>query len=168
MKIEQVNDCKMLVDDQGNVVFPPIALDIKNVGEGVWAIKVHGDKAPLTGLIDSKGKLIVPYDEFVSCSMFCFGLIKMEDYTGFKYFNKDGVLVYLAKYVDYASDFDGRKIDLKNYDEDEFTHQRQIAYSEVFIDDITKPYKKQQRCNGVTGKADDSKDENEQTSLFNL
>lgn len=135
MKIETLGNYQMLIDDDNNIVYPPIADKITAVGENLYAVMASNH----IGLIRANGSLIVPF-EFEQCSKFSHGLIKMEKGYSFYFYNKTGKLIYVACGADEVDDFDGEKICITNYDEDPYTHQRQIASRDVYIDSITKPY----------------------------
>lgn len=169
MKIETLGNYQMLIDDDNNIVYPPVADRIVAVGENLYA--VYASKK--VGLIKSNGSLVVPF-EFSQCSKFSHGLIKMEKGYSFYFYNKNGKLIYVANWADVVSDFDGEKICMTNYDEDPYTHQRQIASRDVYIDSITKSYddysnlqKVGQKVNKlVDDNVDDADEHYTQESLF--
>lgn len=134
MKIESLGDYQMLINDKGDIVYPPVADRIVPVGENLFAVLYNGNY----GIVNKFGRYVIP-SVFEDAAAFSHGLIKMIKGYSFYYFNKLGVLIYMAPYVDEASDYDGEKIDVTNYDEDEYTHERQIAHGEVRIDSITEP-----------------------------
>lgn len=135
MKIETRGDYQMLIDDAGHVVYPPVAHKIVDVGENLFAI-YYGEKV---GVIRADGRSLIPL-QFDECGKFSHGLIKLEKGFSFYFYNKVGKLIYMATGADYVSDFDGEKISITNYDEDPYTHERQIAYGDVFIPSIKQPY----------------------------
>ncbi len=174
MRIERLGDYQMLINDEGQVVYPPVADRIIDIGENLFAVLCH-DKY---GIINRKGKFVVPL-EFEECSTFSNGLVKMGRGYSYYYFNKVGNLIYLASGADEASDYDGHKINITNYDEDEYTHERQIAYGEVYIDSIFEPhgdyrfvldnlFKPKTKAKSSTSEKEIEKDNFKQGSIFDL
>ncbi len=169
MKVDQMGVYKMLLNDENEIVFPPIADEIKPVGEALWAVYT-GQRI---GIINGQGKKVVPFDDYTECSTFSHGLIKLIRANGtYKYFNKLGKLIYVAQYVDYAMDFDGEKISLINYDEDFYTHERQVAQADVYIDSVEKPHPDvakflKSSYEEVKSVEDDQNQQNQQ-SIFNI
>lgn len=135
MNIAKQNEYQMLLNDNDEVVFPPIASKIVDIGENLFAVKI----ADKYGVIDTKGKTIIPFI-FDDYSRFSYGLVVMEmTNEAFWVFNKDGVLIYKDSHVDNLGNFDGEFLYATNYDEDEFTHERQTNFGKVKIDSINKP-----------------------------
>lgn len=134
MKIARQNDYQMLLNDKGEVIFPPISSLIVDIGENMFAVKVV-DKF---GVIDSTGKTILPF-KFDDYSRFSHGLVVMERNQTFLVFNTSGMLIYRDSHVDKLGGFDGEYLYATNYDEDEFTHERQTAFARIKIDSINKP-----------------------------
>lgn len=134
MKIAKQNEYQMLLNDKDEVIFPPIASLIVDIGENMFAVRVV-DKF---GVIDSKGKTILPF-KFDDYSKFSHGLVVMERNQTFFVFNAAGWLIYRDPYVDRLGGFDGEYLYATNYDEDEFTHERQTAFAKIRIESINKP-----------------------------
>ena len=158
MKIEKHGDYQMLVDDAGHVVYPPVAEKIQDVGENLFAVYYSGK----VGIIRADGRSLVPM-EYDDCGKFSHGLIKLEKGFSFYFFNKAGKLIYLVTGADYVTDFDGEKISITNYDEDPYTHERQIAYGDVYIPSIKQPYFDYDSMKRTKSKNEDKEDSTKET-----
>ena len=136
MKIETIGNKQVLVNDKNEIVFSANNVDrIVDLGENRFSVKIN-DKY---GVIDEVGRFIVPA-EFDECSVFSHGLVQLEKAYSHYFFNKKGVLILKIGYADEVSDFDGKCVNIANFDEDEYTHIRETAYSSIELTSIEKPY----------------------------